>query len=102
MPLDESAEEEIHRFEEQFKRQPESLVFARLADAYRKAGDPHRALEVLEEGIRRHADYLSAHIVRARTYLDLGRVEDAQSAFERVLELDAQNLVPTPAQRLPL
>jgi tetratricopeptide (TPR) repeat protein len=93
MPLDESAEEEIHRFEEQFKRQPESLVFARLADAYRKAGDPHRALEVLEEGIRRHADYLSAHIVRARTYLDLGRVEDAQSAFERVLELDAQNLV---------
>lgn len=93
MPLDESAEEEIQRFEEQFKRQPESLVFARLADAYRKAGDPHRALEVLEEGIRRHADYLSAHIVRARTYLDLGRVEDAQSAFERVLELDAQNLV---------
>ena len=93
MPLDESAEEEIHRFEEQFKRQPESLVFARLADAYRKAGDPHRALEVLEEGIRRHADYLSAHIVRARTYLDLGRVEDAQSAFERVLEIDAQNLV---------
>lgn len=93
MPLDESAEEEIHRFEEQFKRQPESLVFARLADAYRKAGDPHRALEVLEEGIRRHADYLSAHIVRARTYLDLSRVEDAKSTFERVLEIDAQNLV---------
>jgi tetratricopeptide (TPR) repeat protein len=68
-------------------------VFARLADAYRKAGDPHRALEVLEDGIRRHTDYLSAHIVRARTYLDLGRVEDARSAFERVIEIDAQNLV---------
>jgi tetratricopeptide (TPR) repeat protein len=93
MPLEESAEDEIHRFEEQFRRQPESLVFARLADAYRKAGDPHRALEVLEDGIRRHADYLSAHIVRARTYLDLGRVEDARSAFERVIEIDAQNLV---------
>ena len=93
MPLDESAEDEIHRFEEQFSRQPESLVFARLADAYRKAGDPHRALAVLEEGIRRHTDYLSAHIVRARTYRDLGRVEDARSAFERVIEIDAQNLV---------
>ena len=93
MPLDESAEDEIYRFEEQFRRQPESLVFARLADAYRKAGDPHRALEVLEDGIRRHAEYLSAHIVRARTYLDLGRVQDARSAFERVIEIDAQNLV---------
>lgn len=93
MLLDESAEDEIRRFEEQFRQQPESLVFARLADAHRKAGDPHRALEVLEEGIRRHTDYLSAHIVRARTYRDLGRVEDARSAFERVIEIDAQNLV---------
>ena len=93
MQLDESAEDEIRRFEEQFRHQPESLVFARLADAHRKAGDPHRALEVLEEGIRRHTDYLSAHIVRARTYRDLGRSEDAKSAFERVIEIDAQNLV---------
>ena len=93
MLLDESFEDEIRRFEEQFRQQPESLVFARLADAHRKAGDPHRALEVLEEGIRRHTDYLSAHIVRARTYRDLGRVEDARSAFERVIEIDAQNLV---------
>ncbi len=93
MPLDESAEDEIRRFEEQFSQQPESLVFARLADAHRKAGDPHRALAVLEEGIRRHTDYLSAHIVRARTYRDLSRVDDARSAFERVIEIDAQNLV---------
>lgn len=93
MPLHESAEDEIRRFEEQFRQQPESLVFARLADAYRKAGDPHRALEVLEEGIRRHADYLSAHIVRARTYRDLGRLEDARTAFERVFEIDPENQV---------
>jgi len=93
MPLDESAGDEIRRFEEQFRRQPDSLVFARLADALRKAGDPERALEVLDEGIRRHADYLSAHIVRARTYRDLGQVDAARSAFERVIELDARNLV---------
>ena len=93
MPFDESAEDEIRRFEEQFRNQPESLVFARLADAYRKSGDLERSLEVLEEGIGRHPDYLSAHIVRARTFRDLGRSEEARSAFERVIELDAQNLV---------
>ncbi len=93
MPLDGSAEDEIRRFEEQFRRQPESLVFARLADAYRKAGEQGRALDLLEEGIARHPDYLSAHIVRARTFRDLGREDEARGAFRRVLELDAQNLV---------
>jgi len=93
MSLDGSAEDEIRRFEEQYRRQPESLVFARLADAYRKAGEPGRALDLLEEGIERHPDYLSAHIVRARTFRDLGREADAREAFERVLALDAQNLV---------
>ncbi|MFQ5529096.1 MAG: hypothetical protein ACE5FP_01980, partial [Gemmatimonadota bacterium] len=59
-PLD---NEEIRRFEEQYRRMPDSLVFARLADAYRKAGDPNRALEILEAGISRHREYASAHIV---------------------------------------
>jgi tetratricopeptide (TPR) repeat protein len=93
MPFDESVQDEIRRFEEQFRNQPESLVFARLADAYRKSGDAVRALEVLEEGIRRHPDYLSAHIVSARTLRDLGRIDEARKAFERVIELDAENLV---------
>jgi tetratricopeptide (TPR) repeat protein len=93
MPVEESAQDEIRRFEEQFRNQPESLVFARLADAYRKSGDSVRALEILEEGILRHPDYLSAHIVRARTFRDLGQVEEAQAAFERVIDIDAQNLV---------
>jgi tetratricopeptide (TPR) repeat protein len=93
MPFDESAQDEIRRFEEQFRRQPESLVFARLADAYRKSGDSMRALEVLEEGIQRHPDYLSAHIVRARTLRDLSRTDEARSAFEKVIEIDAENLV---------
>ncbi|MFQ5890279.1 MAG: tetratricopeptide repeat protein [Gemmatimonadota bacterium] len=88
-----SLAEEIRRYEEQYSRNPDSLVFARLADAYRKAGDPERALAVLGEGLSRHADYLSAHIVRARAYADLGRPGEAVKAFEAVLERDAQNLV---------
>ncbi|MGI9039209.1 MAG: tetratricopeptide repeat protein [Gemmatimonadota bacterium] len=85
--------DEIRRFEEQYRNNPDSLVFARLADAYRKAGDPDRALQLLDEGIRRHRDYPSAHIIRARTFIDLGRAEEADAAFRHVLTLDAQNLV---------
>jgi tetratricopeptide (TPR) repeat protein len=93
MGPDSSASDEIQRFEEQSRRQPESLVFARLADAYRKAGQPEKALAVLEDGLLRHPDYPSGHIVRARTLRDLGRVDETLQSFRRVLELDGGNLV---------
>lgn len=93
MDPDSPASDEIRRFEEQYERQPGSLVFARLADAYRKAGEPERALTVLEDGLLRHPDYPSGHIVMARTLRDLGRVDETLQSFRRVLELDGANLV---------
>jgi tetratricopeptide (TPR) repeat protein len=93
MGPDTSSNDEIRRFEEQYRSQPESLVFARLADAYRKAGQSRRALAVLTDGLTRHPDYPSGHIVLARTLRDLGRLDEAASAFQRVLELDGNNLV---------
>ena len=85
--------EEIRRFEEQYRSNPDSLVFARLADAHRKAGDPDRGLAILREGIRRHPDYPSAHIVRARCLVDLERPAEAEASLRRALELDGRNLV---------
>lgn len=93
MSPDSSPSDEILRFEEQVQSQPDSLVFARLADAYRKAGQPEKALAVLEDGLLRHPEYASGHIVRARALRDLGRVEETLEAFRRVLELDGANLV---------
>jgi tetratricopeptide (TPR) repeat protein len=84
---------EIRRFEEQYADNPESFVFARLADAYRKAGNPSRALEILDKGLLRHPEYLSGHIVHARSLTDLRRSEEAVAAWRTVLELDPQNLV---------
>ena len=85
--------QEIRRLEEQYAFRPDSLVFGRLADLHRKAGNPDRALDILEEGLRRHPRYLSAHIVRARCLRALERDDEARRAFRDVLELDAQNLV---------
>lgn len=93
MGPDSPASEEIRRFEEQYRRQPESLVFARLADAYRKAGQPEKALAILEEGLLRHPDYPSGHIVRARALRDMGKMDETLESFRQVLELDAANLV---------
>ncbi len=93
MHSDRIAGSEIRRFEEQYAENPESFVFARLADAHRKAGNSARALEILEQGLERHPDYLSAHIVYARCLMDLGRAGEAAAAWTRVLDLDQHNLV---------
>lgn len=93
MTPDPAIAEEIRRYRLQHARNPEGLVFARLADAYRRAGDPERALEFLEDGLARHPRYLSARVVRARALADLDRRAAALDAFEHVLELDPRNLV---------
>lgn len=93
MDSDPELQAEIDRFEEQYAGNPDSLVFARLADLHRKAGDLERALEVLARGLERHPEYTSGHLVRGRCLRDLGREEEAQEAFEQVLELDQHNLV---------
>lgn len=93
MQPDPDLQARIRRFEEQYAGNPDSLVFARLADLHRKAGDPERALEVLREGLRHHPDYASGHLVRGRCLRALGDREEAREAFRRVLELDGRNLV---------
>lgn len=90
---DRSLSADIERFEAEYAERPDGLVFARLADAYRKTGDPERALTLLQQGLSRHPNYFSAFVVQGRAFLDLGRTDDADGAFRRVLELDAENLV---------
>jgi tetratricopeptide (TPR) repeat protein len=93
MQSDPELTDEIRRFEEQYAENPDSLVFARLADLHRKAGRTERALEILDEGLERHPDYLSAHIVRARCLRALDRRRASEEVFGHVLELDGENLV---------
>jgi HD-GYP domain-containing protein (c-di-GMP phosphodiesterase class II) len=85
--------DEISRLELLHAAHPDGLVFPHLADAYRRAGRYSQAEVVLTAGLRRHADYSSAHLVLGRLRLDQGKREEARSAFERVLQLDPHNHV---------
>ena len=85
--------DEIQRLEERGGLEPRTHTFARLADLYRKSGELDRALEVIESGLRHHPHYLNARLVHARLLRELGRSEEAVGAFERVLDIDSENLV---------
>ncbi|MCG8469924.1 MAG: tetratricopeptide repeat protein [Gemmatimonadetes bacterium] len=93
MAVDKDHTEEIERLVERAAQDPRTHTFARLADLYRKAGDARRALEVVEGGLKHHPHYLNARIVHARVLQDLDRIAEARRAFERVLQIDSENLV---------
>lgn len=84
---------EIEKLEARYAENPDGRYFAPLADAYRKAGQLDRALEVVTAGLVKHPDYLSAHIVLARCHLDKKDDAAAQASFEKVLALDGENII---------
>ena len=88
-----AASSEIEKLERRYAENPDGRYFAPLADAYRKAGQVDRALELVRAGIEKHADYLSAHIVLGRCLLDKTDDEGAGQAFQRVLTLDSENII---------
>ena len=84
---------EIAKLESRWRENRQGLSFAPLAEAYRKMGDPARALEVLGEGLAVNPNYIPASIVLGRCHLDLGDDANAETAFRHVLELDHENVI---------
>ena len=88
-----AASSEIEKLERRYAENPDGRYFAPLADAYRKAGQVDSALELVRDGLEKHADYLSAHIVLGRCLLDKKDDEGAGQAFRRVMTLDSENII---------
>src|SRR5512134_897242 len=84
---------EIEKLERRNAENPQGRLFAPLADAYRKQGELERAMTLLREGLERHPDYIGAQIVLGRCHLDLGEESEASGAFQRVLDLDGENVI---------
>ena len=82
---------EIEKLERRWHENPAGLMFAPLAEAYRKAGNYQRALEVLEVGLAVHADYVPALIVRGRCHLDASDPAASETAFHQALACDPAN-----------
>src|SRR5579859_1621487 len=84
---------EIDELRKKLEESPDSLVFAPLADAYRKAGKLGEAYDVCAKGLQRHPTYTSARVVLGRIYQEQGKSEQAGLEFKKVLEMDSENLM---------
>jgi tetratricopeptide (TPR) repeat protein len=84
---------EIEKLQRRWQENPLGLTFAPLAEAYRKEGMFADALDLLDIGLSQHPNYVPAHIVRGRCFLDTSQEGDAEAAFSRVTELDPDNAI---------
>jgi hypothetical protein len=85
---------EIEKLEKRWLENPRGRNFAPLADAYRKAGEIDRAIELCVSGLERHPDYVSAHIVYGRCLIDQKNDVAAAEVFKKVLSpLDPENII---------
>ena len=64
-----------------------------MADAYRKAGLIDNAIDLCQNGLKLHPDYVSAYIVYARCLVDKKDDGAALGVFKQVLGLDGENII---------
>lgn len=80
----------IRRYEERLARDPGSLAFAPLADAYRKAGRTRDAIRLCREGLERFPHYVTARLILAKALLDDGNPDGALDEVRAILSASPQ------------
>ena len=80
----------IRRYEERLAKDPASLVFAPLADAYRKAGRMRDAIRLCREGLDRYPQYVTARLILAKALLDDGNPDGALDEVQSILAASPQ------------
>lgn len=70
------------------QQNPDSLIFARVADGLLQKGQVEEAIRVCEEGIRKHPYYVTGHMVLGKCYLQKKLFDLAEKEFKRVILFD--------------
>ena len=81
----------LAKLEKVYRRNPDSPLFARLADLYLKRGKTEHALEICLQGCQKFPEYATGFMVLARCYEAGGAVEEARDALDQALRIDPVN-----------
>jgi tetratricopeptide (TPR) repeat protein len=78
--------ERIKSLELRLAKNPQSPLFARLADYYRQVGRSKDALRLCDDGLASYPYYTTGHLVKAKVLTQLGMTAEARHAYEIVRE----------------
>lgn len=85
-------DKDIQFLENHLKSNPNSILFARLADVYLQMENVDEAIQLCEEGIKKHPYYATGHFVLGKCYMANKLYEQAEKEFKRVLLFDPKFL----------
>jgi len=81
-------DERISKCQKILEEDPNSQIFAALAEAYRKKGELDRAFRICQNGLKIHPSYGSAHIVMSKINLDRGLYDWAEAEANKAAKID--------------
>ena len=79
------------RYYKQWQDDPDSIVFAPIAEYFLMYGLVDPALKVCREGIKRHPNLVSGRIVMARVHLKRGNWDEAENELRHALSIVSDN-----------
>lgn len=83
----------IEKYQELMRHNPQSQVFAPLADAYLERGLDMQALELATLGTQRHPNFPAGFLVLGKIQLKLKKLKEAELSLQRAIELSPQNIL---------
>lgn len=88
-----SASAEIGKYLDILAKDPDSRVFAPLAEAYRKAGLLDDAIETAREGLSVHPNYLGGRVALGRALFEKKSYAEAAEELRKVVKAAADNII---------
>lgn len=83
----------IEKYLDLYRRDPQSKVFAPLAEAYRKNGQIEHALDIALKGIKHHPDFASGRMTLGRIYMAQNLWDKAIAELKQASELNPEILL---------
>ena len=88
-----SSSAEIGKYLDILAKDPNSRVFAPLAEAYRKAGLLDDAVETALEGLKVHPNYLGGRVALGRAYFEKKQYAEAAAEMQKVVKSAPDNII---------
>lgn len=89
--IEPAKEARVKTLSEQLVSDPNSQVFASLADMYREEGMLEEAQAMCQAGLMLHPRHVPGRLVLAKIHRDANQPLEARAALEKVLALDPEN-----------
>lgn len=83
----------IQNYKVLYEKDPNSRVFAPLAECHRRLKNFHEATRLCREGISKHSDFAGGYLCLGRVLVDQGEYEEALQHLEMTVHLASDNIL---------